>query len=200
MLDGIVFDIGGVLIFHDDEVMYGRICNLLKYPPHVSQIKRDIQSSGISTGKRTPRELFQILSKRYCSKADYDEWSVAWTGHFSLNTETIDYVETLMLSGMQCHICSNINSLHWHVIEALYPAIFRNMKSIWLSYRIGLQKPDRRIFALMADYFGSLKNILFVDDKSENTDAAYLAGFKVHTFSSQELLAEAVDNRRCANA
>ncbi len=73
---------------------------------------------------------------------------------------------------------SNTNELHWpHQRDADYlNNIFDNM---FLSYQMGMVKPDQEIYLSMIDLLGFPPGqILFIDDNQVNIDAAYNVGLQ----------------------
>ncbi len=86
-------------------------------------------------------------------------------------------------------VLSNTNALHWdHQIDG---EIVRNLfDRCYLSYRLGLVKPDAAIFeAVLADLDRPAAEVLFVDDNQVNVDGAAGVGIRAH-------LARGVDDAR----
>ncbi len=80
---------------------------------------------------------------------------------------------------------SNTNSLHWDVMEAwgLGTAFDRT----FLSYRIGLVKPDRALFEHVAGELGvPIGQVTFLDDNAINVERASALGFDSHRVQGVE--------------
>src|SRR5665213_2677744 len=116
MLKSVIFDIGGVIIYHDNDKMLGELRKLLAEPPSSEELLSIVRSSGIGTGKTTPLSLFRLLTEQFGGTADYRQWYKAWTCHFSPNLQMIDLIFDLARGGIDCHVCSNTNSAHWSFI------------------------------------------------------------------------------------
>lgn len=73
-------------------------------------------------------------------------------------------------------VLSNTNELHWqHQIDA--PTVQGLCDRAFLSYQLGLVKPDAAIFEAVVDQLGcAAQSILFVDDNQINVDGARSAG------------------------
>jgi FMN phosphatase YigB (HAD superfamily) len=72
---------------------------------------------------------------------------------------------------------SNMNALHWDVITARSSS-FDTFTYRFLSFELGMVKPDRELFAAIASRLPSdPARVLFLDDNSMNVDAATAAGF-----------------------
>ena len=73
---------------------------------------------------------------------------------------------------------SNTNTLHWEHQFACWPmlAVFDHR---FLSFELGLVKPDRSVFKAVADRLQVRPDrVLFLDDNSLNVDAARSFGFR----------------------
>jgi glucose-1-phosphatase len=80
---------------------------------------------------------------------------------------------------------SNTNSLHWDVMEAW--GLAAAFDRIFLSYRIGLVKPDRALFEHVADELGvPTKQVTFLDDNTINVERASALGFDSHRVQGVE--------------
>lgn len=79
---------------------------------------------------------------------------------------------------LQKAVLSNINELHWRYVEA--DADFtRRIDQFFLSYQIGMIKPDPETFAHVVNSLQCLpEEILFIDDNRANVEAGLQAGFK----------------------
>jgi HAD superfamily hydrolase (TIGR01549 family) len=182
MIGGIVFDIGGVIIDHDNAKMLAAINALLARPPSTDDLIGRIRTSGIGTGTLGCSQLFETLADAYGGKAAPADWLAAWTCHFRLKTEMAELIEQRLSKRLACYICSNTKDLHWSYLADRHP-ILRNFCRTYLSFEVGLEKPDPAIYHRLADDLGDPSTILFVDDRSENIQAAQNAGFLGHTYS-----------------
>jgi putative hydrolase of the HAD superfamily len=72
---------------------------------------------------------------------------------------------------------SNMNSLHWDAISAR-SAVFDSFSYRFLSFELGMVKPDRELFArIRVSLPVSPDRVLFLDDNTLNVEAAAMAGF-----------------------
>ncbi len=77
-------------------------------------------------------------------------------------------------------VLSNTNELHWteQVDSGVIPELFDRH---FLSYRLGLAKPDAEIFQHVIDDLGLPPGeIMFLDDNQPNVDAALALGIDAH--------------------
>ena len=75
-------------------------------------------------------------------------------------------------------LLSNTNELHWS--GGIDRWILRDMvDNSYLSFEIGLVKPDQELFQFVIDDLGvAASSILFIDDNLLNVEAARLAGLR----------------------
>lgn len=73
---------------------------------------------------------------------------------------------------------SNTNSLHWERQSMEWP-ILRLFDRTFLSFELGLVKPDAEIFRVVADQLPvDRAHVLYLDDVAVNVDAARSFGFR----------------------
>lgn len=73
---------------------------------------------------------------------------------------------------------SNTNALHWEWQSVEWP-ILRMFDRTFLSFELGLVKPDREIFRVVADRIPADRaQVLYLDDVAANVDAARSFGFR----------------------
>jgi HAD superfamily hydrolase (TIGR01509 family) len=73
---------------------------------------------------------------------------------------------------------SNTNALHWDHNFARWP-ILNAFDYRFLSYELGIVKPDRELFERVAELLPSPpERVLFLDDNLLNVEAAEVAGFQ----------------------
>lgn len=62
-----------------------------------------------------------------------------------------------------------------------------------VSAKLGVRKPDPRVFRLALDHFGAdAENTFFADDSQENVDGALSLGIHAHHFTTVDLLDDAM--------
>jgi glucose-1-phosphatase len=189
MIRAIIFDVGGVLVDHDNSKMLARLETLLERRPTVEEVRALAFDRKVETGEMPVQHVFDELTRIYGSKASPQDWVDAWTCHFSAKPEMAEFVTQDLVKRLPCHICSNNNALHWDHVRRTYP-IFAPFKKVYLSQELGLAKPDPAIFELMARELGGPQDILFVDDRLENVEAAQACGFLGHTFTRRDAFEE----------
>jgi putative hydrolase of the HAD superfamily len=75
---------------------------------------------------------------------------------------------------------SNNNPLHWHVVRDKF-RLEQLFHRCYLSYQLGLMKPDRRIYEhVLADQRLPPDRVLFIDDSPECVQGATDVGISAH--------------------
>jgi glucose-1-phosphatase len=71
------------------------------------------------------------------------------------------------------YVFSNTNAAHHAHWGAGHAALMRRFRRLFLSFEMGMRKPEARAFEFIAREIGvPLENILFFDDTAENVEAA----------------------------
>jgi HAD superfamily hydrolase (TIGR01509 family) len=98
--------------------------------------------------------------------------------------------QTLALIGqarkrLPCYGFSNTNRTHQAHWEAAFPRVAKAFEKIFVSWELGLRKPERPAFAKVCAEMGvQAGEVLFFDDTGENVDGARVAGLRaVHVTS-----------------
>jgi putative hydrolase of the HAD superfamily len=130
-------------------------------------------------GEVSTREFYDIFSKRTETRADFDRLAYAASAIFEENIPMKRVVALLQGAGYFTGVLSNTNEIHWrYVSDGRYGLFPRSFDAIALSYEIGANKPDERMYQRAAELAGVAPGeILYVDDRPENVDGALRAGF-----------------------
>ena len=107
----LILDLGGVIVDHDNALMYERLRALLDARPEVAAIIKHISASGIGNGSIDAAQLFQSLRKAWGSTASQKEFLAAWCCHFTLKQDMFDYLGMLHRTS-PIVLCSNTNAAH----------------------------------------------------------------------------------------
>lgn len=129
----------------------------------------------------TPDELEQLL------EADIDLWTQP-------NQPIIDWAVALQSTGTLTGILSNMGDAMEHGIAARFPWV-ANFSHRTYSHRLGIAKPDARIYRHAIAGLGvPAEEILFLDDRPENVEAARALRIHAIQYSSQKAFLRAFDD------
>jgi putative hydrolase of the HAD superfamily len=195
----VLFDYGLVLSGPPDPAAQQRLQELLHAGStdfHDAYWKyRDDYDRGILTGaaywSRVARELHQPLRSTVLDDAMLtaliDADTAVWT---QPNQPMIDWAASLQRAGIRTGILSNLGDAMEAGIRARFDwiAAFDHHS---FSHRLGIAKPDAAIYSHAAEGLGvPASEILFIDDREPNIQAARAAGMTAIPYASHEAFVE----------
>jgi len=174
----ILFDLGGVLINWNDDWLYDEISSQLKIP--FSQIKSKFNENlcSLFESKITEKEFWNLVLGNN-NNIDNKIISKTFLKKSSINYDLLSFAKSLKENGNTIGILSNLTAGTSNSFEKNHLSDFDYH---FYSNSIKLSKPNPEIYQYVCDQIPS-KNILLIDDKQENLDAAKLFGFKTILFS-----------------
>jgi putative hydrolase of the HAD superfamily len=129
-----------------------------------------------------PAALERILAE------DAACWAVA-------NEAMVGWVDALRAAGLRVALLSNMPREVWARLRDGLGWLDR-CSVVTLSYELRLAKPDPAIFRRCVSELGlPPSRVLFVDDRSENVEAAQALGFETVVFTTVEALREDLEAR-----
>jgi putative hydrolase of the HAD superfamily len=183
----LVFDLGGVLVAHDNAVMAERIASRCSPPRTPQEVGRLIRETDWSAGPPIS-SLHDQLRGGLGYAPDWDDFVADWCCHFAVDERMLDFVE-----GLKTHnrvmLFSNTNQQHWDFLVAATDGRLARLDP-YLSHEIGCTKPSLRSFQLVAEQarIDPARSVFF-DDLQANVDGARRAGFQAELFENQAKLA-----------
>ena len=179
-----IFDVGGVLIGHDDALLCRRIAARCDCPERAQPaLSCALHDPLLGTGLRSMREVYQQLVAELGFRGDFPEFLELWSSHFHEMTEMIPVLDRLSRD-YRIVLFSNTNEGHWSYLMRQNFAVLRYARATYLSYELGLLKPDAASFRSVLEREGYAPGqCFFVDDRAENVAAAQAAGMIAHAFS-----------------
>ncbi|MDP2630892.1 MAG: HAD-IA family hydrolase [Candidatus Uhrbacteria bacterium] len=116
------------------------------------------------------------LHKKLSECGDYDFWS-----HFQLNKELLSFY-AILSKAIDVYVFTAEYIQEHPALEADLKGVF---KAVFSGARLGLLKTDPEAYAILATTIGRLpEEILYIDDRQENIDAARQAGMEGIRFES----------------
>jgi FMN phosphatase YigB (HAD superfamily) len=194
--DAIVFDLGGVIVAHDNAVMVERIASRTKATPRdVSRlIRRKDWGSGLPIA-----DLHAELTGELGYSGGWDEFAADWCCHFTVDPSMLAYVQRLS-SANRVMIFSNTNAVHWDFLVAETGGDLAAFEA-YLSHELRRSKPAVEAFDMVAQQAGiEPARSIFFDDVAENVEGARLAGFQAEVFTSEGALRARLQRRGVALA
>jgi len=185
--DALIFDLGGVIVPHDNEVLRKRLVSRCRAPDAAERLNAVAHAASYGNGQRTITQLHDELVDSLGYDGDWARFVEDWCCHLSLDSAMLALVERLG-ERYRVMIFSNTNQEHWdHVVRASDGRLGR--LEAYLSHEIGDLKPALSSFALVATMAGvDPARSLFIDDRLDNVEAARRAGFHAEVFTTQTAL------------
>jgi FMN phosphatase YigB (HAD superfamily) len=181
MQNVILFDLGGVIINWNDDWLYDEITSQLEQPFEKIKSKYNQNLCSLFESKINENEFWnlvlgndniidsKIISKTFLKKS-------------SINYEFLNFAKSLKIQGHSTGILSNLTPETFTCIDV---DLLEDFDYHFYSNSIKLSKPNPEIYQHVCDQIPS-KNILFIDDKQENLDAAKSFGIHTVLFNSKD--------------
>ena len=193
----ILFDIGGVFFKWKDRWLFNNIANMfgLSEVDLSNECKKELPN--LRLGKISEQQMWQKIGKQINSKelSDVEDSLIRdfFKTKINIDNSVLDVIKQLQKKNIQMGILSNTALVMHSVVEELIDmSCFEHR---FLSYEIGMEKPDERIFEHVTEKVPHLKEeILFVDDRLSNVNAAKNFGIKaIHFTDAFHLIADLND-------
>jgi putative hydrolase of the HAD superfamily len=186
----VLFDLFGVIAHHQPLTARERLAALADVPPPRFWDAYWAHRGGYDRAELPAADYWQRVAattgttfdaRRTAAliEADIASWSTVDAGMVAL-------VEGLAAAGTRIALLSNIpEDLAVHY-ERHHDRWLRRFEVAALSCRTGLSKPDPAAYQWCCDALGSPpEHILFIDDRTENLDAAARLGQRTHRFTGR---------------
>lgn len=192
--EALVFDLGGVIIPHDNEVLYRRLAACCTAPDALERVREGARDPRYGTGERPIADLHARFCRALGYSRDWSTFAADWCSHLSVDWAMLDLVQRLA-AVHRVLLFSNTNREHWEHLLVLTDGALARFEA-YLSHEIGQVKPSLATFRTVAARAGiAPARSLFIDDRAENVEAARRAGFDAELFTSQEAFERFLQSR-----
>ncbi|MBD3250122.1 MAG: HAD-IA family hydrolase [Candidatus Pacebacteria bacterium] len=177
------FDLGGVVLsFHNGIKDMAQKLNQPEPVVREYWLSRDDE---LCRGELAPQQFWIDLVSHFGTGDENMDFLTFWSSHFDSISETRQAMEDIRKRGVGLGILTNIYSgiFYFAVTSGVVPPY--DYLAIVKSCEIGIVKPDPKIFE-HAEHVARVKpkEIVFIDDRAENTDIAHHLGWNTLTYSS----------------
>jgi len=171
----IVFDFGGVLMRHDRQGCLKVLRQLLS---------DEVITNILGFGNDNPNTLRYRFEVGECSRQEFldsilahskpgttaqqviDAWNIL---HAGIDERTWGQLKQLRNQSHRLYLMSNTDDIHWQHTCSLYgDKIGALFDEVFLSFKIGLVKPDEAFFKTVDERMADANQTLFVDDMERN--------------------------------
>ncbi len=185
-IKAVIFDLGGVVVKWRDEIAFRKAAKIAGVPFSKLRKYSYPEIPRIWKGQITEKEFWRHVLKKcgveknnILQKVD-DIWSEEYRKKNRLNKEVIKIIMKLR-GKYRLGVISNLVLLHDVVNRKRN--YYKYLQHEVLSYKVGLIKPDPRIYRLAAKKVGCIpQECVFIDDKSVNVAGARRAGMNAIHF------------------
>lgn len=178
-----LFDIGNVLANFDFQEL------LQVYAEHAGRPlgpQTDLDEEmyvKVETGQLSEEDYVAYLNEAKGLNWTTDNLHEVWQEIFSLNDAGVGLFKKAMASDAAVYTLSNITDYHIRAIEKNWSGFFDGTTGLFVSYKMGVRKPDPRIYEMVLAELGTTGDqCFFIDDLPENIAAAQAAGIQAHQY------------------
>ena len=193
----IFLDLGRVLVSLDLTFFGNRMTQLAGVQPDDLRVAilGDGLASTFETGRISELEFHAQVCLRLGKEISRGDFFAAWNSIFLPAPILSGRLISRLAEKTRLWALSNTNCVHFNFIREHFP-LLRYFEGWILSYEVGLQKPDERIFRLALDRADvRAAEALFVDDQVSNVEAACAVGIDAFQFHSPDQFIEEMRSR-----
>ena len=184
----IVFDFGGVLMQHDRQGCLLALRQLLSDEDITNTLgfgndRHDTLRYRFEIGKCSTQEFLDSVMEHSKPGTTMQQVIDAWNIlHAGIADCIWEQLKQLRDQGHRLYIMSNTDEIHWQHTLALYGGkIDALFDEVFLSFELGLVKPDEAFFKMVDKCIANANQTFFVDDMEVNRLAAQASvGWKTY--------------------
>ena len=183
-IQAVVLDLGNVLVFHDDPVLFQRMSAWGGADPELIRKRMLELWDSINRGALAGDDLRRAICEVAGSKVPMapDPFFAMWNCHFRVHREILPMVEAL-LGRVKLVLLTNVNELHWRFVRPLIP-MFERFDDLVVSCELRMAKPDPEIFqATLARSGLRAEETAYFDDILRYTEVARALGIQSRVFT-----------------
>jgi len=194
MIDAVLLDLGNVLVFHDNPLLFRRLGERAgigeeEVSSRLSQELRSAMSGGAMDEEGIRTEVNRLLGMRLGP----DEFFELFNSHLTVHDEVLPLVAGL-IGRVKLGVLSNINPVHARWIRERLP-ILKTFDAILLSCEVRAAKPDPRFYrAALEALRVPPSRTLFFDDMEAYVEAARASGIRAEVFSTASAFAKTLSD------
>lgn len=178
-----LFDIGNVLTNFDFPLLLQAYAADSGRPVEPQSEMDDEMYNKVEKGLMSEEDYVDYLNEAKGLSWTTDNLHLTWQKMFSLNETGNRLFDKAKKSAASVYTLSNIAHYHIRAIENNWAGFFEGTTGLFMSYKMGVRKPDSRIYDMALEELGVPgEQCFFIDDLAENVAAARNAGIQAHQF------------------
>jgi len=184
MIDAVLLDLGNVLVFHDDRLLFRRLGERagMREEEASRRIPEELRSamrSGALDEGGVRAEVNRVLG----TQLGPDEFFKLFNSHLTVHDEVLPLVAGLV-GRVKLGVLSNINPVHARWIRGRVP-ILKAFDAVLLSCEVRATKPDPRFYrAALEALSAEPSRTLFFDDIEAYVEGARALGIRAEVFTT----------------
>lgn len=182
MIKNLVFDLGNVLYDINFERMQQQLAALIPAGKQHTTYERDTQHPifhAYERGEISTAVFVAELRAAFGMVASDSEILAAWGSILVGVAEGMEAKVRALSQTYPSVLLSNTNEYHFQELSAESQPVFQHLSRIFLSYEVGMRKPDQAIFEHVLTEMGwDAAETLMIDDAPSNIEAAKAAGMQ----------------------
>ena len=178
-----LFDIGNVICDFDYETLLKRYEEISGKPVGIhSSFDQEIYNA-VEAGEISDQEYVDKVNQAKSINWSVEDLIYAWQNIFSENIYGRALFNHSTKNGTLTYTLSNIAEYHIKAINRSWPNYLDRATGFFMSYKMGVRKPDARIYLDAIDQLEANPNdCFFIDDLEENVLAARDIGIQAYQF------------------
>ena len=192
-IEVLVFDLFGVLIAFDDDLVTARLARHCSDPDDAfGRLHKLTARHDIITGASTLPEVHRELVDTHGLTLSFRDFEAAWLEPYHEATPGMADLAKALSEHYRLVLLSNVDRDYWQVVRAMHPEL-DCFESLLVSCDLGNAKPDPEVFRHVCRLTGAdPSRCFFVDDTALNVEAARALGLHGHVFRTVEGLTAAL--------
>ena len=190
MLDALILDLGNVLVFHDNALLFERLAKA--FGTTVASMKARLDDDvweKVNTGRLPGDALRAQLQQNLGGEVSAEDFYALWNCHFTLNAPMVRRVEALV-GTLKLALLSNTHDQHVRFLRPQLPVLER-FDTLVLSYEEQLMKPSPELYRRALQRLGvAPQRAAFFDDVQRYADGASAVGIHGRLFTTVEAFDE----------
>ena len=175
----IVFDLGNVLLSFDFQIAANQIAQNAQMS--AADIVKLIDQSELlhqfERGEINSKAFFKTIAEASQYDKDFDHFQLDFSNIFEEINPMVEFFRDLKKRNFEVVLFSNTNEMATEFIRSRFE-FFEEFDATFLSYQHGLMKPDLALYRIVENSLKrSGRELFFIDDRSENIEAAHELGW-----------------------
>ncbi len=167
-----IFDIGGVLVRYNAEELADFISGISGCrPDDVKTLLHPDLLYKIETGRMSDLDFHKYYVCNVLPGLSFENLVNLYEQYFEISRPGYELMLELKGRGSKVYTLSNLAGFHKTAIERKIPGFFEQSDMNFLSFEMGLHKPEPEIYKELVDRVGEKpENLVFFDDAPQNVN------------------------------